>query len=196
MKNVKLFTAVLFLVLFTAILPKPAHASFFGNIVNGFKNGIKDIFHIDGANTLALTSSVALAPNGDLDKNKTISSGDIIKFTYIIKNQTKNSYKFATLKTNLNTKQLNSLRNIQGVTSLNTTNDTIVVPNLQLDSHKQRSISFEARINFTKDKDLTFNTTPVLIDVNNKPLVSDKKQEIVAKKMTANIFQKFTGSKK
>lgn len=193
MKNLKLpVVLVLFFVLFVAILPKPAYASYFGDIANGFK----ELFHINGANTLALTSSVALAPYGDLDKNKTISSGDIIKFVYIIKNQTKNSYKFATLKTSINTKQLNSLRNVQGTTSLNTANNTIVIPNLQIDSHKQRTISFEARINYYKDKDLTFNTIPVLYDMNNMTLVTASKQEVIAKKMTAAIFQKFTNSKK
>lgn len=111
MKRIYLSVALLF---FVAILffisPKPAHASFFGNIINSVKN----IFHIGGANTLSLTSSISLAPNGDLNKNGKIDAGDTLRFTYVIKNQKANTYKFTTLNTNIDTRQFNSFRNLQG----------------------------------------------------------------------------------
>jgi hypothetical protein len=191
----KLYLSVISLLFVSVIFffsPKPAQASLFSNIVDGVKNNVKNLLHIDGANTLSLTSFISLAPKGDLNKNGKIDAGDTLRFTYMIKNQKSDTYKFTTLDTNVDTRYLNSIRNLQGVMSVNSSGNTLSFPNISLRPNQQRTISFDATINFYKDKDLTVNTTPELIDANKKSLAKAQNQHVVAAKMTLSAFKLFT----
>jgi hypothetical protein len=191
MNKVLLFIVLLlFTSIFFTVNPPAVHASFFGD----FAESIKGFFHIEGRNTLSIESAISFASNGDLNKNGQIDAGDKIKIKYVIKNQTDNNYKNLILNTNLDSQILNTINNIQGTTSVINKNNTITVPYLILSANQQRVISFEAQINYYKDKDQSLSTQAELLDGGNS-LVKGSKDEVQIKKMDTDLFKTFTNSK-
>lgn len=179
-----LFIVFGFFFTFFITTPPLVHASFLDDIFNGVKN-------LFSQPKLTIASSIALAPGGDLNKNGQIDSGDTVKFSYTVINPTKNTYQFSELKTNTDMKTINGITNVQGILSLDDNNGKITFPNINIAPNQVRKISFEARINFSKDSDLTVNTEPELADRNNNSIFKADKQEIVAKKMDTETFNKF-----
>lgn len=162
--------------------------------LNDIVSNIKGIFSSPNQSqnpSLTITSKIALAPGGDYNQNGQITSGDIVRFSYIILNSTENSYKLVTLKTNIDSTLLNGVSNIQGAASLNNNNNTIVIPNINIDKDQVRKITFNAQINFNKDSDETISTQPELVDKDGKILVTDTKQSVAANKMNETTFNKF-----
>src|SRR5258708_40337679 len=95
-----LMITVVFTTLFSISSPK-AHAFSLGDIVAKIKSAL-NLDAIKGQVTI--TSQIALAPGGDLDKNDILTAGDFVQYTYTLTNTTKNTYHFATLKTNIDAK--------------------------------------------------------------------------------------------
>src|SRR5260221_91096 len=56
---------------------------------------------------LSVDSKISLAEDGDVNKNGQIDAGDTVRFSYTVTNTTDKDQTFATLKTNINRKQLN-----------------------------------------------------------------------------------------
>ena len=195
--RVKVFISIL---LSTAILfvasPSPTHASVLDDMANKVKsvwelgvNTVKDILNIE-EKQLSIDSKIELAPRGDLNKNGEIDAGDFVKFSYVITNPTEKTYK-AVLKTNVNVEELNSISNVKGVLSLNTTKDTISIPHLNIAPNQVRKLSFEARVNFYKDADQSITTEAELVDEKNSSIFKGQKKEVKAKKMDLERFNKF-----
>jgi hypothetical protein len=185
MSSVILIICLTFLLASFLVTPK-AHAFSLGNV-------IKDITGIFTSSTPAVTvtSQIALAPNGDINHNGQISAGDTITYSYTIINTTNTSYKFVTLRTNIDTKVLNNISNVQGTVSLDQNNNTITIPNISLDKNQVRKISLDAQINFDDANDHHITTQPVLVDQNGKTVATGTTQSITATKMDTTIFNKF-----
>jgi hypothetical protein len=157
--------------------------------LNDIVSGVKNMFA--SSKQLLITSQISLAPNGDMNKNGQIDSGDTIKFTYIIINPTSDVYNFYTFKTNIDTKDLNSINNVQGVFGLDDRNNTVTFPNFTIQPNQVRKVNFDARINFDKISDHAISTQPVFVDQNNSKIIDDSKHEVHAHKMDEETFNKF-----
>ncbi len=171
--------ALLLLVIYLFIFsPKPAQASFLSDIVDN----VKDLLTPDPKKEFTIDSDISLAPEGDVDKNGKIDAGDIIRFTYKIKNVTDREYLFATLETNINRKQLNFVHNVTGTASLLDDGKTIIIPNYRIGANQASVITFDARINYYTDKDVSVATLPEFIDKDkNSVKKSDEKKISVVK---------------
>jgi len=134
-------------------------------------------------------SSIELTPDGDDNKNNEIDAGDIIRFTYTIINTTDQAYPYATLKTNVDRKQLNFIHNVSGATGLSDLDDTITIPNIRVSVQEQRVISFDARINYFQE-DKIIATEPEFVNVDKKSIIKSLRKEIQAKKLTAQEVKK------
>lgn len=86
-------------VLLLSALRTPAQASFLDAVKALFSQGDKKEFTIE--------SDISLVPGGDENNNSQIDARDVVRFTYTIINPTDKSYAYASLKTNINRKQLN-----------------------------------------------------------------------------------------
>lgn len=179
-------TLFLFIAILLLVLPVKTYAFSLGGLFNDVKN-----FLSGNKSELQLTSKISLTPQGDLNANGQVDAGDVVTYSYIITNQTKNTYQFTTLKTNLDTKKINSINNVKGTLNLNTTDNTITVSNLTFTPNQVRTISFDARANFDKESDQTLSTEAELVDDQNKSLVKGQKQTVTAKKMDLERFNKF-----
>lgn len=141
---------------------------------------IKDIFTQDPPKGLTLDSKIKLAPEGDIDQNGEIDSGDTITFTYTINNQTDQEYPFSILKTSIPRDSLHFIHNIRGTASLSDKNKTIEIPNLRINPHQVLIISFNARINYFTDNDEIIGTEPEIVSKDKSSIFKAKKEEIKA----------------
>ncbi len=189
-KRLLLFSSVVFLILgFLFFAPAKTHAFSFGDIVDGVKN----FFAAKPPKELTIDSKIELAPEGDMNNDKQIDSGDFVTFTYTITNPTNNSYHLVTVKTNIKRDDLNLIRNIQGTVNLDYMhNNTITLPYVYIEPHQVRTISFEARINFNKDTDKLLSTEPEIVDDKDSSLFKAAKEEVTSKKMKIEKYDQLT----
>ncbi len=169
---IALFIAFIFL-----ISSSKANALSFNDIINGAKS-----FVLGGEKKeLKIDSNIALAPQGDVDKNGQIDAGDIVRFSYTITNTTDKQYTFGTLKTNIDRKQFNFFHNLRGTTNLVDDNKTINIVNVRLNFGETLIISFDARTLYRKD-DTSIDTEAEFIDSNKNSIVKSVKIEKLVKK--------------
>jgi len=193
-----LFIASLF------VFPSSVQASVFSDFINSVKgtvqDGVDNVKNLLGKNTLgkniSIESKIELASGGDLNKNGEIDAGDIITFSYMITNPTKNVYKAATLKTNTNIKDVSGITNVRGALNLDSSKDTLSIPYLTINPGQVLVMSFDAQINFYKDADHQISTEAELVDGNSVSLVKTQKEEVTAKKMDMERFSNVTHSTK
>ena len=179
--KLKLLTPLITLSLLLLILPV-AQASFIDDVKNLLLRNQKN---------LAVEASISLAPGGDVDKNGVIDSGDIVQFSYKLSNPSDKKYSLTTLKTNVNTKEINTISNLKGTLSLDADKKEVVIPHLNIFPNQVLDISFEARVNFNKEKDSIISTDPELVDDKNASVFKGQRQEVIAKKMDIDTFNKF-----
>jgi hypothetical protein len=148
---------------------------------------VKDFFTPDSPKNLTLDSKIELTPNGDANKNNQIDGGDIVRFTYVLTNPTKEKYLFATLNTNIDRKALNFIHNVSGVTGLDDSQNTIKLPNLRLESDRELVIGFDARINYSIE-DKLISTEPELLTEDKKSVLKAIKKEVKALKVKPEDF--------
>ena len=153
-------------------------------------HGVKSLFNKDEkSKEFTIESNIELAPDGDDNKNNEIDAGDIIRFTYTIINTTDQAYSFATLKTNIDRKQINFIHNLSGTTGVSDLDDTITIPNIRINAQEQRVISFDARINyFQEDKIVSTESEFVSFDKNS--IAKSLRKEVKAKKLTSEEVKK------
>lgn len=169
---------------------KPASALTFEDVVDNVKNFFipKEDLNVKNKE-FNLESSISLAPEGDVNNNKDIDAGDIVRFKYVITNNTDADYDSANLKTNTERKQLNYIHNVNGATGLNDKGEFIEIPNVNVSSKGEVVISFDARINYYQE-DEVLSTQPEFLDKNKKSVVKTLKKEISAKKLSAEEVKK------
>ena len=190
---------VLILVVLAVINPKQAEASLFDDFLKEMNNklkagvdGVKDLVAPKKENkALALDPEIKLAEGGDINKNGGIDSGDYVKFIYVITNTTNNLISQGTLKTNINTKKLNGVRNVTGTFNVEEKDNSITIPNLAINPNQKRTISFEIQTNFNKDTDEIISTEAELLSNDKSVLFKSQKKEVVAKKIDMESFDKF-----
>ena len=171
-----------FLTSFFLTTPK-AEAFSFGDIINGIKN-VFTSQSTPSQNEFTVTSKIELAPGGDLNNNGQIDAGDTLRFSYTITNTTDTTYKFATLKTNINRNDINFIHNIQGALSLNDNGKTVTIPNLHVFPQQTLATSFDARIDYNSSTDQVIKTQPEFITSDNKTVYKEQQEkQITAKKL-------------
>jgi hypothetical protein len=195
----KIYIIPVCMITLVGIAAAPVSGAFFIPKVEAFQlpdvlAPIKDFFSNPPPKVLTIEPSIGLAPDGDVNKNGQIDSGDSITFAYKITNLTDTSYSYATLKTALPRKQLNFIRNLNGATGIKDTSDSITIPNLRIPGNSEQIISFDARINYTKSDDIPINTTAELLDSGGASLFKSTKKEVIAKKLSVDEYQKFVKS--
>lgn len=190
MQNKKIIIplALLLLVIpFWVFSPKSAQASFLGDVVDK----VKDFITPDPKREFTIDSDIALAPGGDIDNDGQIDSGDIIRFTYTIKNITEEEYSYATIKTDVNRKQLNFIHNILGTPSLTDDGETIYIPNFRVGANQSSVVSFDARINYFTKEDSAISTVGEFLNENKKSIAKSEKKSIKALKMAKDKIPSF-----
>lgn len=176
------FIAVLLIGFFVAFFsPSIAHAS----VLDDFLNGVKNFLNIpqDIKKELKIDANIELAPDGDVNKNGQIDAGDTVRFSYTITNTTDQAYSFATLKTNINRKQLNFIHNVTGATNLNDDGKTITISNFRIAPGQVVSLSFDARVNYFTKEDPVITTEADFIGKDKKSHAKSKRKEIKAKRI-------------
>lgn len=183
--------AILFLILFLTVSPKPVSANLFEDFLNEMNSklkdgveGVKDLVAPKKENkALTLESEIKLAVDGDINKNGQIDAGDSVNFIYIVQNTTDKKYAYATLKTNIRRSSINYIRNVSGVTGLKDDGKTIEFPNLRIEPGMVKEISFEANVNYFTETDPTISTEPELVSEDKQSLLKSLKKEIQVKRI-------------
>lgn len=178
-KKVLLLFIPLFIIVALLFSLTPTHASIFDNLADGVKN----LFNKEKEFTIQ--PNITLAPDGDMDKNGEIDSGDIVRFTYTITNTADQEYSDGTLQTNIDRKALNFIHNVRGTPSLNDDGKTITIPNLHIRSLGELTISFDARINYYDDIDRNITTQAEYINHDKKSILKSNLKQIIGKKITS-----------
>lgn len=174
----KLFFVIVFLLLSFLFPLQTVHAAFWDDIIGGVK---KLLPQSSQPTNLTVDSSIILAPGGDVDKNSQINEGDIVRFQFTINNSTNQKYTFATLNTNIDRKSINFIHNLYGVTGMRDDGRTISFRNLRINPGEALEISFDARLNYFKESERAFSSTPELLTSDKKSLKKSAKKEIKAK---------------
>lgn len=192
----KILGITFFLLIISFLVTSPVQANVFDSIVDGVKSLILPKADNNVKNKeLAIESAITLASNGDVNNNGEIDSGDIIRFSYSLTNTTDKAYSYATLKTNINRKQLNFIHSLRGATGLSDNNSTIILRNIRLGPNEQRIISFDARVNYSQD-DKLISSEPEFISSDNKSVGKFQKKEISAKKLNKEEIKKLLENRK
>ncbi len=175
--NKRIFSLVLlsFFLLSLFLFAKTTRALSLGDVVNGVKS-----FLSPQKKELKIDSGISLVPEGDVNKNGQIDAGDTVRFSYTLTNTTDQEYSFATIKTNINRKQINFIHNITGTASLDDDSKTIEIPNFRIAPNQIATITFDARVNYYTSEDPTIATVPEFFDNNKKSIVKSLKKEIKA----------------
>ena len=184
-KKVLLLFIPLFIIAALLFSLAPTNASIFDNLADGFKN----LFNKEEEFTIQ--SNITLVPDGDIDKNGEIDAGDIVRFTYTITNTTDQEYSFATIKTNINRKQLNFIHNVVGTASLDDDGKTIEIPNFRIASNQTATITFDARVNYYTNEDPTVITEAEFVDDNKNSIAKSVKKKIQARRINSERIQGF-----
>lgn len=172
LKNRRLLITSAFLLLFLVASSQTTYA-LFEDVVEE----VKEIF-TGKEKKFTVDSEIELVAEGDVEKNGQIDAGDIVRFTYTILNTTDKDYSFATLKTNIDRKQLNFIHNIYGATSLNDDGKTIEIPNFRIGANQTATIIFDARINYFSDQDPTLITEAEFVSEDLQTVAKSSKKEI------------------
>lgn len=190
-QQIKLLILLPFFSLLLFATSQKAHAFSLNDVVNGVKNGIDTIKNIiiPQDKNLSVTSKIDLTPNGDLDKDGKVDAGDTVRFSYTLTNKSEKKYSFATLNTNINRQQINFVHNVVGTANLNDDGKTITIPNLSLVPDQVINITFDARVNYTKNSDPLLSTEPELIDDKKQSIIKAEKYEIKVKRKSGENIQ-------
>lgn len=182
-------------VFFISLATIPVSASMIDDVINGVK---QIAGHDDKKEDKKFTieSKVELAPDGDIERNGEIDAGDIVRFTYVVTNTTDNGYKYSNINTGIDRTKINFIHNVIGTTGLNDDGKTIVIANVRLSPQQILTASFDARINYFQDKDVSISTEPEFFSEDKVLVVKAKKQEIVAKKIDSDKVKSLVESKK
>lgn len=178
--KIVLFIIVLFLPLFLLSFG-PVSALSLSDLVDG----IKSVFNKNDQNIhdkkFTIESNITLAPDGDVNKNGEIDAGDIVRFSYVLTNTTDKSYSFATLKTNIDRKQLNFIHSLSGATGLMDDDKTINITNVRIEPQQTLVISFDVRTLYRND-DISVSTEAEFENLDKKLIFKSSKVDKLVKK--------------
>lgn len=176
-KSVAFFLLLLCLLFWS---PPTVEASFFDDL----KKGIESLFPGKTKKSIDIHSDIVLAPNGDKDQNGEINGGDIIRISYIITNSTGDDIEFASVNTNFTRKQINFIHNVRNTTGIINNEDEIIIPDISLLKGQSTNISFDARVNYFINEDVSVSTEPVISSESKEILSKGEKITKEAKRIT------------
>jgi len=162
------------------------HASVIDNLKNRIIKAYEDVLR---KKEVSIISDISLAPDGDLNSNGEIEAGDVVRFTFTLTNTTGETYTYSSLKTNVDRKQLNFIHSLRGATGLSDEDGTIIFRNLRINPNEQRVISFDARINYSRE-DKNVATEPEFITEDQKLILKADKKSVLAKKLNDEEIKK------
>jgi hypothetical protein len=165
-------------VLFSLFYPQFVNANIFDDILSGARR-----FTIGDKKELTVEPTIALAPGGDVEKNGEIDAGDIVRFSFSIKNPTEKEYPFTTIDTKINRESINFIHNSHGTASIADDLKTIKIPNLRIHPGHEIVVSFDARINYSNE-DQVISIEPELVDKDKKLIHKADKVTVKAIKLT------------
>jgi len=196
MKKKFLIFSLGFLTFFSVFLisTPQSYAFSLGDIVNNVKNVF--IKQEPQKKEITVDANITLAPDGDVDNNSQIDSGDTVRFEYTIKNPTNTNYTWMNLNTKINRKYINFIHNEVGVVNLNDDGKTIVISNIPIPPNQDVVISFDARVNTSTDQDLLLSTEPELVNKDKKSILKGALHKVTAKKITEEKMLKVLGETK
>jgi hypothetical protein len=157
---------------------------------------VGSLFKKEAPKAVTLEADIKLNPEGDLNKNGQIDSGDTVTFSYKITNTTDKSYPYSTLKTNVPKEKLNELKDTFGMTGIIEDGHTVTVPNLRVLPNGIISLEFDADINFTDQTDISIRTEAELVDETGSSVTKSSKKEVKAKKLSQEEFDKYVNIKR
>ncbi len=153
-----------------------------------------------GNSNIEITSDIELTENGDLNSNGELDGGDTVRFSFTISNDTDEPYPFSNLKTNIKRDSIHFIHNVKGVTGID--NNTLELPNIYVLPHSKIEISFDAKLNYSEDKeatveDLVAKTIDISTEkeISSQPLLEDIKKKKLSegvkkiKKFKAAVFK-------
>lgn len=194
--KVKIAAILLLLTASFLLYPKPAHASILDTIVEKVMDILPGGDKKDKTKEeITMESKISLAPDGDIDKNNQIDAGDIVRFEYLITNNTNEDLTYATVETNVTRESINYIHNIYGVTGFDDDAKKITIKNLRVPKGLTVTIRFDARVNYFTDKDEAISTQPELLTKDKKSLVKIDKVSKEVKKISKEKLNKVTSSK-
>lgn len=170
--------------LLITVYSSKANANFIDDVVSGAKK-LLNSSDTNKEGEIEIESNISLAPNGDKDGDGKVSSGDEVRFSYIIKNHSGENYTFATLKTNIDRRNINFIHNIHA-TSLDDNGKDISFPNVRIRANQSTVFSFDTRINYFTDADKLISTEPELLSKEKKSVTKALRKEIRAHKIDLN----------
>lgn len=165
---------------------KPAYASILDNIVNTLKNIVSPNEPKETKDSLSIESKIYLAPKGDINNDGEIGSGDIVRFEFVLHNESDEEMSWMSLDTKIDPKLINFIHNAHGITGLDRDKETIKFSNIRIYPKQSLTISFDARINISTKKDLQISTEPELFDKEKKLIKKDEKKLVNAKSINAS----------
>ena len=195
-KPASIFIFLLITLSIFSFVAKPAQAS----VINDLFNGVKSFFsnnekQDNKSKDISIDTSITLAEDGDVNNNGEIDSGDTIHFGFKLNNPSEETLKFTNLKTNIDRKLINYIRNEYGITGFNDDGKTLEIPNLILYPNQTVEISFDANISYFSQEDKVISTDAELLDKNQKRIAKAAKKEISAKKLDKESMKKFSNLK-
>lgn len=170
-------SSLLAVALLFSFFPTPAQGALLDNLRNLLNQEDKSVKNKE----FTVESDISLAPEGDGNKNGEIDAGDIVRFTYTLKNITDKKYSFGTLKTNIDRTQFNFFHNVRGITNLVDDGKTIIIAHARVNAGETLIISFDARTLYGDD-DKQISTEAEFYDSDSKQIAKSAKVEKSVKK--------------
>ncbi len=195
-KSASFFIFLLLTLIVYSFVAKPAQANMFDDLVNGVKGFFSNNEKPDNKDkNITIDSSMSLALDGDVNKNGEIDSGDTVHFAFQLYNPTDETLKFTNLKTNIDRKLINYIRNEYGITGFNDDGKTLEIANIILYPNQTVEISFDADVSYFSKEDKVLSIEAELHDKDQKSIAKALKKEISAKKLDKESMEKFSNLK-
>lgn len=186
--KLKLLVAAFFVAFISLYLAPPIQAQILENIINAVKDLVFPNDENEAKGNVDLKSNISLVPNGDSNGNGIIDAGEIVRFEYIISNNTDEELKFAKLDTDIKRDSINYIHNVSGTTGLDDNGKSISIKNIRIPKNMEIKISFEARTNLYSDSDGQLTTMPEFSSGDNKYRVKLEKISKEIKKISKEDF--------
>jgi len=196
-KRIRILVVLLLISIFSIsslLFTSPAEASILDDIFNKAKEVLLGKPEKESRG-IEISSSINLAPGGDVDNNGEVDSGDFVRFEYVITNNDDKEYSWLNLETNINRREINTISNFKGITGIEDSKDKLIIPNIRLYPKQTVKISFDAKVSYSTKKDIDLFTEPKIKEKAGNILTEDNRRQIKAKKITKEKMNKALGNK-
>ena len=145
--------------------------------------------------TVSIESSVALAKDGDQNKNGQLDGGDTVSITFRLTNRSKAEAKDLTLNTGTPKSLLYFLRNFKGVNGATYEHDMIIFKNVVILPKQTQTISLDASLVYNTNQDSELELNPSLVNASNQSIATGDSVTASIKKVSAKDIPTMTTTK-